>query len=562
MERNLRIPKQRGPAKSVRNGLRRHASEHGDGERGAILILALAYIIVVSLVVAALTTWASGDLNNSTNYSNARGVEYSMSSAAEAAINSIRYTPMVGSGETLNAAAPGKPCWGNGTTASTLQLPQASGSSYIPPSITTYCSTLEDLGSANTRTVTIFACLTTTPQSQCGVQVPYLQAIVVFDDYPTGGAYNTGTCSTYCGEDATLESWEWSTTAGLSTTLPNSITVLSTPPAIPLVGNTYTTQSSATSGDTVAVTSATTSICSVNASGVVSFLANGTCTINFNDAGNANYSGAIQQTQTMTVGPLANSITVTSTPSSPTQGGPTYTPVASATSGDTVVVTSSTPSVCTVSSGVVSFVGNGTNACTLDFNDPGNTNYAAATQVTQTFSVSVGSPAGLSINANPSPADGETDNGDSVVYTYNQTMNASSFVSGFTGASKNVYVQLTRGSGNSTTSWQVCSTNNCSTVVNLGTLNLGDSVAANAHYLAPSSTAYLNATMTMSTVSGDSVVTVTLGTVSSGTVYALSPTTTTNTLVWTPSASATSTANNSACSTTAVSEASGPKVNF
>jgi hypothetical protein len=33
-------------------------------------------------------------------------------------------------------------------------------------------------------------------------------------------------------------------------------------------------------------------------------------------------------------------------------------------------------------------------------------------------------------------------------------------------------------------------------------------------------------------------------------------------LVWTPSASATSTANNSACSTTAVSEASGPKVNF
>ena len=32
-------------------------------ERGAILILALAYILIMGVVVAALTTWASGDLN-------------------------------------------------------------------------------------------------------------------------------------------------------------------------------------------------------------------------------------------------------------------------------------------------------------------------------------------------------------------------------------------------------------------------------------------------------------------------------------------------------------------
>lgn len=552
------------------NRLRRHTSRDRGGERGAILILALAYIIVVSIVVAALTTWASGNLNNTNNFTSARGMDYSLSSAVEVAINNIRYSPMVGQGQTLNAVTPTS-CWGSGSTLSTLQLPTVSGSSYVPASITTYCSTLENLGSDNTRTVTIVACLTP-PSGDTALQLsaaalqcsgtPLLQAIVVFDDYPTGGAVDNGTCSTYCGEGATLESWEWSSTAGLASKIPNSITVTSTPPAIPLVGNTYATLSSDTSGDTVVTTSATTGVCSVNSSGVVSFLANGTCTIDFNDLGNANYSGAIQVTQTMTVGPLANTITLNSLPSSPTQGGSTYTPVASATSGDAVVVTSSTPGVCSVSSGIVTFVGNGTNACTLDFNDPGNTDYVAATQVTQTFTVAVGSPGGLSVLANASPQNGDPNNGDSVVYTFNQIMNGSSLLSGFTGSSTAVFVQLTRATSSST-SWQVCSTSTCSTVVKLGAINLGD-VSNATHYVATvGNTVYFNATMLMSTnSSNESVVTVTLGSLFSGSVTALTPTTATTTLVWTPSSSATSSANGTACATTPVTEVNAPKANF
>jgi len=80
-----------------------------------------------------------------------------------------------------------------------------------------------------------------------------------------------------------------------------------------------------------------------------------------------------------------NAIQINSTPTSPTHGGSTYTPSATATSGDPVIITSATPSVCTVSGGVVTFKMAG--QCILNFNDPGNFNFAPATQVQQNFTV-------------------------------------------------------------------------------------------------------------------------------------------------------------------------------
>jgi hypothetical protein len=549
-----RASSHRRDVRRVRDRRPEGTSGRRDDQRGAILILALAYIIVVSVVVGALANWASGDLNNTNNFTYARNVDYSATNAMEVAINAIRYTPLVGTGTgqqyTLNATPPSY-CWGTGPT-STFTTPNGG------VAISVWCSTLENLGSSVTRIVTLSACLSSVSASTCATS-PLLQTIVEFDDYPPGGSSPlTSPCTTYCGEGATLASWDWSSVAGLTNPIANSISVTSTPPSIALVGSTYTTASSATSGDTVTVTSATATICTVSGK-VVTFVANGTCTIDFNDAGNANYSAAIQKQQSMTVGQLANSITITSAaPANAVAYGATYTPTATATSGDSVVITSGTTSVCTISGGVVSFILNGT--CTLNFNDPGNTNYLAATQQQQSFSVALSPPAGAGIASAASPQNGYPNNGDTMTYTFNEPMLASSLKSGFTGSSTSVYVQLSRGSSGAT-SWQVCSTSNCSTVVNLGTVNLGDSNNATAHYLAPSSTAYLNATMTMSTVSNQSVVTVTLGTVASGTVYALSPTSTALTMVWTPSASATNSAG-TGCSTSSVTEANAPKVNF
>ena len=229
------MPHSKGPFREDRRRSRRNkggrGSRDGADERGAILILAMAYIIVVSVVVAALATWASGDLNSTSKFTSVRNTDYAATSAMEVAINSIRYTPLVGTGsgksQTLNEVYD---CWGTtGTSSLTTD-------GY---DIDTWCSTLMNLGSDDTRVVTIDACLSSYSSSACtaGSTPPLLQAIVVFNDYPPGGSSPlSGPCSKYCGEGATLMSWDWSSVAGLSSPIANSISITSTPPAIPLVG--------------------------------------------------------------------------------------------------------------------------------------------------------------------------------------------------------------------------------------------------------------------------------------------------------------------------------------
>jgi hypothetical protein len=92
--------------------------------------------------------------------------------------------------------------------------------------------------------------------------------------------------------------------------------------------------------------------------------------------------------------PLAQMITFTSSaPTDATVGGPSYAVTATGGgSGNAVVFSSATPAVCTVTGSAVSFVGAGT--CTIDANQAGNADYAAAAQVTQSFAVASPSPPG------------------------------------------------------------------------------------------------------------------------------------------------------------------------
>ncbi len=85
------------------------------------------------------------------------------------------------------------------------------------------------------------------------------------------------------------------------------------------------------------------------------------------------------------VGTTPNSISVSAAPSAGSTHG-TYTPSASATSGDKVAITlDKSSSGCSLSDGKVTFTGAG--SCVVDFNDAGNSTYAAASQVTQTIKV-------------------------------------------------------------------------------------------------------------------------------------------------------------------------------
>jgi hypothetical protein len=85
------------------------------------------------------------------------------------------------------------------------------------------------------------------------------------------------------------------TTAGC----PQTITFAQ--PATQSFGSTPTLTATATSGLTVAFTSATTGVCTITSGGALTFVTTGTCTINANQAGNASFAAAPQVQRSFTV---------------------------------------------------------------------------------------------------------------------------------------------------------------------------------------------------------------------------------------------------------------------
>jgi hypothetical protein len=137
------------------------------------------------------------------------------------------------------------------------------------------------------------------------------------------------------------------------------------------------------------VDASSTSGCTINAAtGLVTFGGTpGSCTIDANQAASAGYTAAPQAQQSMVVGKGNQTITFTSSPPSSPKVGGTYAVTATASSGlvVTLSIESRSSSVCTISSGVVTFVGRGT--CVIDANQSGNASYFAAPQARQSFRV-------------------------------------------------------------------------------------------------------------------------------------------------------------------------------
>ena len=102
-----------------------------------------------------------------------------------------------------------------------------------------------------------------------------------------------------------------------------------------------------------------------------------------------NSAGLTGKTKTC---PVAQTITRTSTsPTSPVKSG-TYTPTATASSSLTVVISiaAGSSSVCSISSGVVTF--NTVGSCVIQYNQSGNSSYSAASQVTETLTIGKATP--------------------------------------------------------------------------------------------------------------------------------------------------------------------------
>ena len=155
----------------------------------------------------------------------------------------------------------------------------------------------------------------------------------------------------------------------------------------------FTVGATASSGLPVGFASTTSAVCTVSGA-TVTLVSVGTCTIHATQAGSSNYIAATsvnqsfqvtQGSQTITFGALANRSFVT----------PPFPVSATASSGLPVGFASTTSTVCTLSGMTVTLVSVGT--CSIIAYQAGNTNYAAALSVFQSFQVTQG---GQTINFN------------------------------------------------------------------------------------------------------------------------------------------------------------------
>jgi hypothetical protein len=207
------------PAANVQHaGHGRHG--RAGGESGAVLILALVYIVAISLIVGALADWAMNDLNNTTKFNSTGELRTAVSSVTNLAIQNIRYTPEPSSPTDLTQTSLGN-CW------VPTAAPVVSQYSIDGYTVEVVCTTYPHFEIDQTRIVTLYACLSSLNASSTSGAISaswtncptsaVLTAKVVFDDYPTQGAPGqTVQCNTpppaglgQCGEGMKLLSWIW-----------------------------------------------------------------------------------------------------------------------------------------------------------------------------------------------------------------------------------------------------------------------------------------------------------------------------------------------------------------
>jgi len=223
-----------------------------DDESGAILILALVFLVAVSLIVTGLLTFVGTSLTATGSFASERNAEFTATSAVNLAVQNTRYTFDAGSPhQFLNNATP---------ELCASYPPQAA-------SVNVYCSMVWQPYSANTRVFTYSACPSSTgtnAAADCAAQ-PKLQAIVAFDDYPPGVASpspNPSSCTPIvqqgfppsglqngsCGESVTQISWQWSPAVPAVTSLSPSTGTTTGGTTVTIKGAGFTT------GETVSMT--------------------------------------------------------------------------------------------------------------------------------------------------------------------------------------------------------------------------------------------------------------------------------------------------------------------
>jgi hypothetical protein len=217
---------------------------------------------------------------------------------------------------------------------------------------------------------------------------------------PTSAGISTFTVTASNGTSPDAMTASQTITVGQST---QAITFTSTAPSAAKTGDTYTV--AATGGDsanpvTFSIDAASAVTCSISGA-TVTFDHSGTCVVNADQEGSANYLSAPQAQQTTAVGVAAQAITFAPLASTATVGDTQTLSAAGGDSGNPVtfaVAPSTTGSACSITGTILSFDHAG--SCVVVADQSGNDDYAAAPQVTQTVAVAL-APTSLSVALSP-----------------------------------------------------------------------------------------------------------------------------------------------------------------
>jgi C1A family cysteine protease len=232
------------------------------------------------------------------------------------------------------------------------------------------------------------ATLVASASSNLGVSYGTLTPTLCAVNAATVKAVAVGTCTVSAdqvGNASTNPAPQASASFPVTVPMSNQTITFGTLPT--LTANTSGTLSAtATSGLTVSFTSQTPSTCTVNAS-TLAGVAGGTCTVVASQIGNTSWNPAPNVSKNITVGAAvlkAQTLTVTA-PTTLTLSTP-GTVTATSTSGLTVALASTTPTICTLAGSVLTPVAAG--SCAVTASQAGDATWKAATAVTKKITVS------------------------------------------------------------------------------------------------------------------------------------------------------------------------------
>ena len=163
---------------------------------GYSLLVVVGFVLLLVSAILYTGFQIENDTINGQSLAATSARHDALTAVAVAAIQSLRYDPLIGSGQTLNSPSY---CFGAGPTST------ASVNTFTA---TAYCATTLSTGTTtSTRQVTLVACASGDVTS-CEA-APELKVNITYTDNQVDTSANTTNCEAVCGQVETIGAWKW-----------------------------------------------------------------------------------------------------------------------------------------------------------------------------------------------------------------------------------------------------------------------------------------------------------------------------------------------------------------